>query len=196
MDANLETGGWCYFLHIRVDLNIVKPIRRTKLLNSVQRRESWARLKYERMPIFCYHCGVISHSHSDYESKSQAISDNPIGFQYGDWLHASPFKMRHFSGGVTKFPDEPVHTARFEVAAAHAATITEDHRDDSNVEGRDKVVRNLNLGGFSEEGNLKSKGTREIATHNEMHGIELHDENYVGPGTKHAVCHGLALVPP
>ena len=51
------------FLRIRVDIEITKPLRRFIMLsNTTGKNDLWAQLSYERLPLFCYDCGIIGHS--------------------------------------------------------------------------------------------------------------------------------------
>ncbi|KAK6120507.1 hypothetical protein DH2020_045765 [Rehmannia glutinosa] len=47
------------FLRVRVDLNITKPLRRI-IKTSFRGSDYVLPIKYERLPNFCYHCGIIA----------------------------------------------------------------------------------------------------------------------------------------
>ena len=48
------------FLRIRVGVNVTKPLNRgRKVLDNDE--EVWVSFKYEKMPNFCYWCGMVSH---------------------------------------------------------------------------------------------------------------------------------------
>lgn len=50
----------------------------------------WVSFKYERLPIFCYHYGLLGHDLNHCVSH-HAISKNggEVLYQYGDWLRAT-----------------------------------------------------------------------------------------------------------
>lgn len=52
------------FLRIRVQINILKPLRRGMIL-VVEGKRIWVELKYERLPNFCYTCGCTGHTEMD-----------------------------------------------------------------------------------------------------------------------------------
>ena len=45
---------WGPFLHMRVDIDITKPLMRGKMLPIENVDKGWIYIKYERLPIFCY----------------------------------------------------------------------------------------------------------------------------------------------
>ncbi|CAL5412784.1 unnamed protein product [Camellia sinensis] len=54
----------------------------------------WVDFKYERLPIFCYFCGMLGHSERDCDAKiSAAVA--PIAVpQYGSWLRMDNFRSK------------------------------------------------------------------------------------------------------
>ncbi|XVF53488.1 hypothetical protein PTKIN_Ptkin05aG0103200 [Pterospermum kingtungense] len=95
MDESLEGGGWAAFLRLRVMVDLTKPLRRTiKLAGGEDKRERWGRLAYERLPTFCYRCGLLGHADIDCEAADSGQTSNPELLQYGDWMRAIPFKKR------------------------------------------------------------------------------------------------------
>ena len=49
------------FLCIRVDIDITKPLMRGKMVHIEDMEERLIYFKYERLPIFCYRCGILGH---------------------------------------------------------------------------------------------------------------------------------------
>ncbi|XVF73886.1 hypothetical protein PTKIN_Ptkin13bG0017000 [Pterospermum kingtungense] len=69
MDETMDKGGWAEFLRLRIEVDRRKPLHRTvKLAGGPGKREIWGRLAYERLPTFCYCCGLLRHSDSDCET--------------------------------------------------------------------------------------------------------------------------------
>ena len=63
IDKNSSRSGANRSLRVRIEIDINKPLRRfvsltVKGWNEVLR----GRFKYERLPIFCYNCGIIGQS--------------------------------------------------------------------------------------------------------------------------------------
>lgn len=54
-------GTWKSFMRVRVILDITKPLRRKMKLKKGG-DWMWVDFKYERLPNFCFLCGVIGHT--------------------------------------------------------------------------------------------------------------------------------------
>ena len=82
------------FLHIRVDINITKPLMRGKMTHIEDVYKGWVFFKYERLPIFCYHCGILVHHDCECQKfKKGCLSSEEDDFQYGPWLRAQAPKF-------------------------------------------------------------------------------------------------------
>ena len=86
-------------------MDITKPLRRFIIVaKGAGKGEIWGRLGYERLPTFCYKCGVIGHS--EYECEQALVEGYRSNTkQYGDWLRASPLQkgtQRWNAGGMAK----------------------------------------------------------------------------------------------
>ena len=89
VDDNL--GGIGKSLNFRVDINIHKPLRRG-VKTIVRDSPMWIRLRYVKLPDFCYVCGLLGHSFKSCEHYVDGMEEEDI--QYGSWLRASPIKSR------------------------------------------------------------------------------------------------------
>lgn len=49
------------FMRVRVALPISKPIRRGGFVAGSDGERCWVNFKYERLLIFCHHCGLLGH---------------------------------------------------------------------------------------------------------------------------------------
>lgn len=68
-------------MKIRVDLPIDKPLRKGGNVVNPEGDKYWVTFKYERLPNFCFLCGVLGHDEkhcSRYQSNPEAHS------HYGD----------------------------------------------------------------------------------------------------------------
>jgi hypothetical protein len=87
-DSDEELGGG-RVMRIRVKVNINKPLCRGRKIGLANGKDSWATFRYERLPNFCYWCGMLTHgekdcdfwlrNHSTLHQEDQA---------YGAWLRA------------------------------------------------------------------------------------------------------------
>lgn len=61
VDVPKSSLAWGPFLCIQVDIDILKPLMRGKIVHIEDVEEGWVFFKYERLPTFCYHCGILGH---------------------------------------------------------------------------------------------------------------------------------------
>lgn len=87
-DKGFSMGG---FLHDRVSVSITEPQCRGRKIRSGRENLLWVDFKYERLPIFCYWCGMMDHNEKEclqwIRSKETL---RPKEKQFGAWLRASP----------------------------------------------------------------------------------------------------------
>lgn len=51
--------------------------------------------KYERLPNFCYHCGLLEHDLKDYKQNEEIEKNGEMGeLQYGSWMRGDPVGKR------------------------------------------------------------------------------------------------------
>uniref|UniRef100_A0A2N9GCE4 RNase H type-1 domain-containing protein n=1 Tax=Fagus sylvatica TaxID=28930 RepID=A0A2N9GCE4_FAGSY len=83
-DTNADGGQ---AMRIRVRLDVTKPLCRGRKARLEKGRETWISFKYERLPNFCYWCGLLSHSDKDYPkwllNKDELRAEDQ---QFGPWL--------------------------------------------------------------------------------------------------------------
>ncbi|KAJ1395095.1 Zinc knuckle CX2CX4HX4C [Sesbania bispinosa] len=91
-DANLyEIQGRGSFVKVHVHLDIDKPLLHGVNVGSKKDGVFWVDFQYERLPQFCYSCGLIGHDESTCEAKEGAIDEER---KFGPWLKASHFGRR------------------------------------------------------------------------------------------------------
>ena len=84
-------GGIDKSLNFRVDIDVSKSLRRG-IRTVVGGASIWIRLKYVKLPDFCYACGKLGHGYKSCELFSEEMMEEDL--QYGSWLRASPLKSR------------------------------------------------------------------------------------------------------
>lgn len=60
VDTDKVGIGWGEFLRVRIKLDLTKPLPRGCMLK-LQGQSVWVAFRYERLPKFCFHCGVNRH---------------------------------------------------------------------------------------------------------------------------------------
>uniref|UniRef100_A0A2N9G7B6 Reverse transcriptase domain-containing protein n=1 Tax=Fagus sylvatica TaxID=28930 RepID=A0A2N9G7B6_FAGSY len=85
-----KAAGSGQAMRIRVSIDITKPLCRGRKAMLEKGREVWISFKYERLPNFCYWCGLVSHSDKDCphwlrNQEKLQLEDQ----QFGPWLRAS-----------------------------------------------------------------------------------------------------------
>uniref|UniRef100_A0A803PYV7 Zinc knuckle CX2CX4HX4C domain-containing protein n=1 Tax=Cannabis sativa TaxID=3483 RepID=A0A803PYV7_CANSA len=54
--------GWGSFMRTRVWIDVTQPLMRGKMVTLPKvRDEHWLEFRYENLPIFCFHCGILDH---------------------------------------------------------------------------------------------------------------------------------------
>ena len=91
-DTSEMRGG--SFMRVRVEVDITKPLCRGRKISWDQSSEGWAAFMYERLPNFCYWCGLVSHGDKDcvlwLNSRGTLQVEDQ---QFGPWLRAPQFNQ-------------------------------------------------------------------------------------------------------
>ncbi|GMI89639.1 hypothetical protein HRI_002633200 [Hibiscus trionum] len=91
-----DNGCMGEYLRLRVEIDSSKPLKRYTVMgrNIKTGQPRVCMAKYERLPHFCFLCGVIGHEY-------QLFLDLPEGnlphFQFGDWLRVELPKSKDFT---------------------------------------------------------------------------------------------------
>ncbi|MBA0765532.1 hypothetical protein Gotri_014712 [Gossypium trilobum] len=81
-------GGWTKYIQLRVIIDTSKSLRRVVQFVNSEAAVSVCAIKYERLPIFCYSCGLLSRSTQKCDKKVDLSKFINTSFQYGNWLRA------------------------------------------------------------------------------------------------------------
>uniref|UniRef100_A0A2N9IYG3 Zinc knuckle CX2CX4HX4C domain-containing protein n=1 Tax=Fagus sylvatica TaxID=28930 RepID=A0A2N9IYG3_FAGSY len=77
-------------MRIRVRVDITKPLCRGRRIGLTNGGEGWVSFRYERLPNFCYWCGIPTHGEKDYEEwLKTGDEEKEKTREYGVWLKAS-----------------------------------------------------------------------------------------------------------
>lgn len=84
-------------VRVKILLKIDKPLKRGTKVMIGSGATTWLPITYERLPSFCYMCGLLGHLYKechqshDNEEKEEIIDEEAL--PYGDWMRASPMKI-------------------------------------------------------------------------------------------------------
>uniref|UniRef100_A0A2N9ETE5 Reverse transcriptase domain-containing protein n=1 Tax=Fagus sylvatica TaxID=28930 RepID=A0A2N9ETE5_FAGSY len=106
-----ELGGG-RVMRLRVRIDITKPLCRGRKIGLANGKEGWAAFKYERLPNFCYWCGLVTHSEKDcgvWLRNRNSLGKKDQG--YGAWMKAEVDRANrkvevHVAGRATQFGRE------------------------------------------------------------------------------------------
>jgi hypothetical protein len=86
VDTGPDGIGWGESLRVKIVMELEKPLARGRMLK-VQGKSMWIAFQYERLPRFCFNCGVIIHGKLGCPYKNKMKHQE--GFtEYGYWLRA------------------------------------------------------------------------------------------------------------
>jgi len=89
LDVDVQDAGvqWGRCLRVRVHLSVTKKLVQGKKITVEGGESRWVNFKYERLPNFCYQCGLLSHALKDCPDQGKCINQSENeGLQYGAWL--------------------------------------------------------------------------------------------------------------
>ncbi|KAJ8427990.1 LOW QUALITY PROTEIN: hypothetical protein Cgig2_028000 [Carnegiea gigantea] len=78
-------------LKIKVDWDLQKPLRRGLMLK-LNGTQTWFKMKYVKLPDFCYAYGLLGHVYRRCELYNPDVPESDL--QYGSWLRATPTKKK------------------------------------------------------------------------------------------------------
>ena len=82
---------WDSSARVKVMLDISRPLRRILRFRNYKGTISSLEIKYERVPTFCYVCGLLGHIERDCDG---VAVEGETERQWGSWLRASPRRGR------------------------------------------------------------------------------------------------------
>ena len=82
------------FMRVHVELDITKPLSRGQRVWFGPDSDGWVSFRYERLPIFFYWCGRLTHDAKEYEVWIRSKGTlNVQQQQFGDWMCAPQMSM-------------------------------------------------------------------------------------------------------
>ena len=138
--------GWGKYLRIRVEIDVMEPLLRGKVLQGAEEGESepfWVDFKYEHLPIFCYRCGKLGHSSNEcVVGRGSDRTTEYVGEKWGSWLRAPVTRV----GNVKRSRQPEAHSNEERdtlVNSSANATVVEGHRTPARVVVGDEEISNV-----------------------------------------------------
>ncbi|XP_059451002.1 uncharacterized protein LOC132181786 [Corylus avellana] len=108
VDTDEDGIGWGKFLRVKIRLDLTKPLARGRRLK-IEGSSVWINFQYERIPRFCFHCGIVLHGRMGC-MKKPGTSALGSATEYGPWLRVPPPGRRVHGGAEAmserKEPDQ------------------------------------------------------------------------------------------
>ncbi|XP_030924789.1 uncharacterized protein LOC115951782 [Quercus lobata] len=89
LEVDVADSGvqWGKCLRVRVKIDVSRKLIRGRKINVDEGVARWVLFKYERLPNFCYRCGLLEHDLKDCTQKEELDKTRKIGeLQYGAWM--------------------------------------------------------------------------------------------------------------
>ncbi|GMY20225.1 hypothetical protein FCV25MIE_15467 [Fagus crenata] len=166
VDDRLWSTDQARFMHIRVALMVEVPLRRGGMIVSLEGERTWVHYWYERLPMFCFRCGVLGH---DVQVCHQTTLVEERDLQYGVWLRGN--------GGMKEI-GTPGFPFRFSARPeAPVATTSQPVSGEGESQGHHDVVINASVirGNNGSNGGDESNGKGEFSNLN-SHGLNMEVE--------------------
>ncbi|KAK7843803.1 hypothetical protein CFP56_011894 [Quercus suber] len=82
-------------MRVKVALPISKPLGRWAFLAGSSGQRTWVSFRYERLALFCHHCGLLGHDLKHCAQHFALTKGNRnMVCQYGEWMKASGSRVR------------------------------------------------------------------------------------------------------
>ncbi|TXG69285.1 hypothetical protein EZV62_004220 [Acer yangbiense] len=108
VDIDVGVTGECFgkYMRLRVTIDVSKPLKRFLRLELKQGEESMLLIRYERLPEYCFHCGILGPSYQFCQLRRE--SDGLVSgknFAYGPWLKATGMRdVQQVTGSQVQQP--------------------------------------------------------------------------------------------
>jgi hypothetical protein len=85
VDVQDNELGWGEYLKVKIRVDLKKPLARGRMLH-MPGRSLWIAFKYEKLPNFCYRCGLILHGQTGCRKEGIIRNSAQEAEPYGPWL--------------------------------------------------------------------------------------------------------------
>ncbi|XP_050217735.1 uncharacterized protein LOC126668590 [Mercurialis annua] len=85
-----DLESWGKHVRVRIMVDITRPLKRGVMVRNNRGEKVWVFFRFEKLPNYCYWCGMLGHIHDDCEIMPEDIEAKD--WPYSPALRASPFK--------------------------------------------------------------------------------------------------------
>ncbi|KAL4365601.1 hypothetical protein AHAS_Ahas07G0122400 [Arachis hypogaea] len=77
------------FIKANIHMNLAEPVRKGIHMGSKKDGKTWVDFRFERLPTFCYYCGLIGHDEVSCEKREVEEDSRRVkSKELGPWLRA------------------------------------------------------------------------------------------------------------
>jgi hypothetical protein len=99
VEVDEDGVGWEEYLRVRIVLDLTKPLSRGRFLH-IREKAIWITFKYEKIPRFCFKCGIIRHGgRGCIAPGGRRMLGNKGENQFGPWLRVTSGGFRNGGTG-------------------------------------------------------------------------------------------------
>jgi hypothetical protein len=169
VDTEKDGVGWGKFLRVKILVDLSKPLARGRKMR-LEGESILIAFQYERLPKFCFQCGMITHSNEGCMRRSDLRNQGGLN-DFGLWLRAdSPTRIpdrnrgSHTSKPGRNYPESTAREGRSRRRNSGAGRGDDRRRAEDEFDGdgeADEIFR---------ESSNDSKKKRKGETYGENHG--------------------------
>ncbi|XP_031112078.1 uncharacterized protein LOC116016054 [Ipomoea triloba] len=171
MDEVNMTGLWKPFMRVRVCIDISLPLKRKMKIQPNRGEAFYVDFKYERLPTFCFICGIIGHSERFCSMQFEGVTEDfvrPFRTTFGN---ANQEHVQGEDAGKKNGSEEghyPADQSNQTDFVQSVATLNEKHKELTNHLMSTESSSNLGLSQFTYGSNLLEQRKRKVGrTHEE-----------------------------
>lgn len=78
------------YFRLKIAVDVSKPLKRGVYFQGVEGTKQWIQILYERLPTFCFLCGILGHGEAKCPTRYEEGFEEPEGdLPYGSWMRAN-----------------------------------------------------------------------------------------------------------
>lgn len=128
-DQSRKEDRFGSYLRIRVSIDITKPLRRSLLLR-LDGEPLEVAVRYEKIPVTCYLCGIIGHTENSCHTPMPTTTDD-LYKPYGRWFQQDVFSPEYRKPVGRRFGLSPEHPRIFSAPTMEEETTGEANEGDA-----------------------------------------------------------------